>query len=91
MQQFSIIDLFINLFESALHVLGDKFAYLQEHFWLYIQLWYNAPILLLTDEVEMELHLNLVTGRQQYWCIVTKLYIQSKVLLKMGQFVTRNM
>jgi len=33
---------------------------------------YNAPILLLTgDKVEME-HLNLITGRQQYRCIVPK-------------------
>ena len=39
MQQFSFIDLFIDLFESALHVSGDK-----EHFWLHIQVWYNAPV-----------------------------------------------
>jgi len=32
MQQFSFIDLFIDLFESALHVSGDKLAHLQEHF-----------------------------------------------------------
>ena len=31
-QQFSFIDLFIDLFESALHVSGDKLAHLQEHF-----------------------------------------------------------
>jgi len=41
MQQHSFIDLFIDLFESALRVSGDKFAHLQEHFWLYMQLWYN--------------------------------------------------
>jgi len=35
---------FIDLFESALHVSGDKLAHLQEHFWLYIQLWYNVPV-----------------------------------------------
>jgi len=63
MQQFSFIDLFIDLFESAPHVSGDKLAHVQEHFRLYIQLWYNAPMLLPTgDKVEMEL--NLVTGRQ---------------------------
>jgi len=39
MQQFSFIDLFIDLFESAVHVSGDKLAHLQEHFRLYIQLW----------------------------------------------------
>ena len=56
MQQFLFIDIFIELFESALHVSGDKLAHLQELFWLYIQLLYNAPILLLTsDKVEMEL------------------------------------
>ena len=32
MQQFSFIDLFIDLFEFALHVLGDKLAHLHEHF-----------------------------------------------------------
>jgi len=32
MQQFSFIDLFIDLFESALHISGDKLAHLQEHF-----------------------------------------------------------
>ena len=32
MQQLSFIDLFIDLFESALHVSGDKLAHHQEHF-----------------------------------------------------------
>jgi len=32
MQQFSFIDLFIDLFESALLVLGDKLTSPQEHF-----------------------------------------------------------
>jgi len=32
MQQIPFIDLFIDLFESALHVSGDKLAHLQEHF-----------------------------------------------------------
>jgi len=41
MQQFSFIDLFIDLFESALHVSGDNLAHLQEHFdCIYSQ---NAP------------------------------------------------
>jgi len=35
-------------------------------------------------------HLNIVTGRQQCRCIVPKLYIESKVLLNMGDFVARN-
>jgi len=51
MQQFSFIDLFIDLFESALHDSGDKLAH-----------------------------------QQQYRCIVPNLYVQSKVLLKMGEF-----
>ena len=32
MQQFPLIDLFIDLFEFALHVSGDKLTHLQEHF-----------------------------------------------------------
>jgi len=32
MQQFSFIDLFIDLFESAVHVSGDKLDHFQEHF-----------------------------------------------------------
>ena len=32
MQQFTFIDLFIDLFEPALHVSGDKLVHLQEHF-----------------------------------------------------------
>jgi len=31
MQQFSFIDLLIDLFESNLHVSADKLAHLQEH------------------------------------------------------------
>ena len=62
MQQFSFIDLFIDQFESAVLVSGDKLARLQEHFWLYIELWYNAPILLPTSEkVEMELTSSIST------------------------------
>jgi len=81
MQQFSFIDPFIDLFAWALYVSGDKLPRLQEHFLLYIRLWYNAPTLLATgDKVE-----------QQHLCIVLKLYTQSKVLLKMGEFFARNM
>jgi len=81
MQQFSFIDLFIDLFGSALNVSGDKLYHLQEHFSLYIQLWYKALILLPTGD----------KFRQQYRCIVPELYIQSKVFLMMGEFVARNM
>ena len=31
MQQFSFIDLYIDLFESALHVSGDKLAHFEEN------------------------------------------------------------
>jgi len=37
---------FINLFKSAQHVLGEKFAYPQEHFLTMYSFWYNAPKLL---------------------------------------------
>jgi len=81
MQQFSFSDPLIGLFESALYVSGDKLPHLQEQFLLYIKLWYNAPTLLPTvDKVE-----------QQYRCIVPNLYMESKMLLKMGEFVARNM
>jgi len=48
--------LFINIFKSALHVSGDKFAHPQDHFFYSIySFWYNAPILLPTGAtVEME-------------------------------------
>jgi hypothetical protein len=47
---------------------------LRSTFWLYIQLWYDAPTLLLTGAmVEMELfHLNRGTSRQQCRCTVPK-------------------
>jgi len=32
MQQFPLTDLFIDLFEFAVHVSGDKLVHLQEHF-----------------------------------------------------------
>jgi hypothetical protein len=40
---------------------------------VYTDFWYYAPTQLLTgDTVEMELHLNHVSGWQQFWCIVPK-------------------
>jgi len=67
MQQFSLIDLFIGLFESAVYVSGDKLAHLQEYFWLYIQLLVQCADIA-ADRLRW--NLSLVTGRQQYWCIV---------------------
>ena len=47
---------FINPFNSALHVLGDKFADPQEQILTIYSFWYNAPTLLPTGAaVEMEL------------------------------------
>jgi len=56
-QKYAIIFSFVNLFNSALHVLGDKFAHPQEHFFDCIySFWYNAPTLLPNGAtVEMEL------------------------------------
>jgi len=69
MQQFSLIYLFIDLFESVLHVSGDKLAHLQEH----ILTVYTA-LVQCTD-----------IGALYQSC----LYSQN-VLLKMGEFVARN-
>jgi len=56
-QQDAITFSFINLFKSAQHVSGDKFAHPQEHFFDSIySFWYNAPRLLpIGATVEMEL------------------------------------
>ena len=66
---------FINLFNSTLHVSGDKFAHPQEQvfFDCIYSFWYNAPTLLPTG------------------ALYQKLYIVKKVLLRMGEFVARNM
>ena len=87
MQQFPFIDLFIDLFVSALHFSGDKLAHLQEHFSLYIQLWYNAPILLPTgDKVPSQpCHRSAAISMH-----CTKAVYTVKVLLKMSEFVARN-
>ena len=64
MQQFSFIELFVDLFESALHVTGDKLVHLQEH----VLPVYTA-LIQCTD---------IAASWQQYRCIVSKLYIQAK-------------
>jgi hypothetical protein len=49
MQHFSFVYIFIDLFESAPYVSGDKIAHLQEHVSECIHsFWYNAPTLLPT-------------------------------------------
>ena len=72
---------FINLFNSALHVPGDKFAHPQEHFFgcIYI-FWYNAASTLLPTAP---------VGRSA--ALYQKLYISQKVLPRMGEFFARNM
>jgi len=70
----------IILFNSALHVSDDKFAHPQEHFFDCIyRFWFNAPTL-------------LPTGQQQCRCIVyAAVYAVKIMLLKMDEFVARNM
>jgi len=64
MQQIPFINVFIDLFKSALHVSGDKLVHLQEHF--------------LTVYITLVQCTDIAACRQQYRCIVLKLYIQSK-------------
>jgi len=71
MQQFPFIDILIDLFESALHVSGDKLAHLQGH--------------VLTVYTVLVQCTDIVTGRQLYRCIVPKLYIQSKSVREDGR------
>jgi len=72
---FSTYWFFIDLYEFTLHVSGDKLARLQEHFWLF-----HVLIFLL-------MYLNLL-----YMFRAKAVYMYSqKVLLKMGEFVARNM
>jgi len=61
---------FINLFKSALHVSGDKFAHPQEHF---LTLYQYIRSKSATVEMEFkEFHLNHGIGRQQRRFIVPK-------------------
>ena len=81
MQKIPFIDLFIDLFESALHVSGDKLAHLQEHFLTYTQ-----------SKSALHVSGNKLAHLQEHFLTVctVKKYSQ-KVLLKMGEFVARNM
>ena len=83
---------FINLFKSAIHVSGDKFAHPQEYFWLYIQLLVQC-----TDTAAerchgwdgTSFHLNRSAAMSVH-CTKSCIYSQ-KVLLRMDEFVARNM
>jgi len=111
MQRFSFTDLFIDLFNSALHVSGDKLAHLQEHFLTVytafgkiqctgrqqcrcIVFYQKLYIQSKSDKVEMELSISTLSpvGSNIGALYFTKSCIYSqKVLLKMGEFVARNM
>jgi len=70
MQQISFTD----LFKSALHVSGDKLAHAQEHF-LTVRTAFGKMHRYCCRSVtnfSCNSHLNLVTRRQQYQCIVPK-------------------
>ena len=82
---------FINLFKSAQHVSGDKLAHPQEHFFKGIySFWYNAPLLLPIGSSVGALYPKLYVCVCVCVCIYIYIYIV-KVLLRMGEFVARNM
>jgi len=56
MHHFSLIDHCIDLFESALHVWGDKLAHLQEHYFDCI--YSNSALILLPTGDKVESHLS---------------------------------
>ena len=68
---------FIYFWKTALHVSGDISTHHQQHTQLYLQHLVLVKILLITI--------------YHYSALYHKLYIQSKVLLRMGEFVARNM
>ena len=88
---------FFNLLKSALHVSGDKFAHPQEHVFNCIYSFcYNASTLLLNG---VTVGMELIPVPSQPWhrsttvsvhCTKSCVYSQ-KVILRMGEFVARNM
>jgi hypothetical protein len=69
---------FIDLFKSAVRVSGDKLAYLQEHF-LTVYTAFGSSIS------------SFSPVDSNIGALYQNLYIQPKLLLKMGKFITRNM
>jgi len=66
MQQIPFIDPFIDIFNLLYMFRETNSPIFRSTFWLYIQFWYNAPIL-------------LPTGRHEYRCIVPNaVYIVKK-------------
>jgi len=77
-QQIPFIDIFIDLFKSALHVSDDKLAHPQEQF-----------LTLYTAFGTMHRYCCRLATISVH-CTKSSLYSQ-KVLLRMGEFVARNM
>ena len=84
-------DMFINLFKSTQHVPGDKFAPSSEALSdCTYSFWYNETTVLPTGAT-VEMKVKCGTGRQHCRCIISKSCIYSQtVLLRMGEFVARN-
>ena len=79
--------LLLILFKLALHVSGYRFAPPQEHFFLTV---YTAFGTMHRQYFRPVLHCG--TGRKYCRCIVPKaVYTVKKLLLRMGEFVIRNM
>ena len=79
-QQYATTFSFINLFTSALHVSGDKFAHPQEHFLtVYTAFGTDVPSQPCHRSAAISVH-----------CTKSCIYSQ-KVFLRMGEFVARDM
>jgi hypothetical protein len=83
---------FINLFKSALHASGDKFAQPQELFLtVCTAFWYNAPTLLPTGAtIESSSETWHRSAAVSVHCTKSCIYNQ-KELLRMSEFVARSM
>jgi hypothetical protein len=82
---------FIDLFKSAVHVSGDKFAHPQEHF-LTVYTAFGTMHRHCCQPVTQLSSISTVSSvGSSVGALYQKLYIQSKVLLLMGEFVVRNM
>jgi len=87
MQQFLFIDLFIDLFESAVHVSGNKFAHLQKQF-----LTVYTALVQCTDIAANRCWDGTLSSVGSNIGALYQSWIYSqKVLLRMGEFVARNM
>jgi len=91
MQQIQFIDIFIDLFESALHSSGDKLAHLQEHFLTV----YTAFVPMHRYCCRPVTRLRWISTLSPVGSNIGALYqnciYSQKVLLIMGEFVARSM